>query len=143
VALRTLAFALALVVVILLTACATGTRPRASAKLLPFEAIHTKVRRYVRLEAGYRLPSCGRLVFYGPAYPPPGQSEPLETIVIADGPAIYFDNRTGQVFARCDYWHCTKHSRYCQRQCPPREWTCEGIAPDPPANTSLEPTRGR
>lgn len=136
--LRASALVLAGFAVVSLGSCATGPEPRAKARLLPFEAIHSKVRKYVRLQAAYRLPSCGRLVFYGPAYPPPGQPDPMEDMVIADGPATYFDNRTGRVFARCDYWYCTKHSRFCQRQCPPREWTCEGIAKDPPADTSPE-----
>ena len=109
----------------------------------PFEAIHSKVRKYLQLAPGSRLKSCGRLVFFGPAYPPAGQMDPLGIIHIADGPATYFDNRTGAVVAHCDYWYCTKHSRSCRHQCPPREWTCEGIAPDPPANTSLERTRAR
>jgi hypothetical protein len=38
---------------------------------------------------------------------------------------MFFDNRNGRLVARCDYWYCTKHSAYCNRECPPREWTCD------------------
>ena len=111
------------------------------AQLLSFEQIHKSIQKSLRLTKGQRLISCNSLVFLGRVYPPAGEPDPMAEIVIADGPATYFDNTTGSEYARCDFWYCTKHARYCDKQCPPKRWTCDGIAEDPPADTTLEPTR--
>ena len=116
---------------------------REQARLLPFEQIHKSIRKSARLAKGERMVSCNSLVFLGRTYPPAGEPDPNADIVIADGPATYFDNATGAEYARCDFWYCSKHSRYCNTHCPPKRWTCDGIAEDPPANTSPERTSER
>jgi hypothetical protein len=113
------------------------------ARLLPFEQIHPHIRRIANLEKGDRVLSCNSLIVLGRIYPPAGEPNPMAEIVVSDGPANYFDNSTGGKVGQCDFWYCTKHSRYCDTQCPPKRWTCDGIADDPPANTSLERTRER
>ena len=117
--------------------------PPEKARLLPFERIHKNIRKSARLAKGQRMLSCNSLVFLGRTYPPAGEPDPIDDIIVADGPATYFDNATGAEYARCDFWYCTKHHRYCDTQCPPKRWTCDGTAKDPPANTSLERTRER
>jgi len=121
--------------------CVTAAPPKA--RLLPFEKIHKKVRKYLELGQGQRLASCGDLVFYGQSYPPFGEYDELMAIVLADGPASYFDNRTGKRIAQCGYWYCTNHNNYCDRSCPPREWFCEGLEIEPPASKLLEPARAQ
>jgi hypothetical protein len=53
-------------------------------------------------------------------------SSETDEIVIADGPAAYFDNTTGEAVADCSYWYCLKHNRECNLQCPVRAWVCRG-----------------
>jgi hypothetical protein len=98
------------------------------AKLLPPDRIHSKIRKFADLRENRTLAACHRLVFVGEDWPAPGsEPEELDKIVLADGPALYFDNLSGRKVADCSYWYCTHHNAECDAGCPPREWTCEGV----------------
>jgi hypothetical protein len=105
------------------------------AKLPPPDRIHSKIRKAAGLAENRTLAVCDRLVFVGEDWPAPG-SEPdeLDKIVLADGPASYFDNRSGRKVANCSYWYCTKHNAECDSGCPPREWNCVGVDTGTPEN---------
>lgn len=112
------------------TACSTSTHvnlpPRA--KLLSPDQVHSRIRRFADLPAERRLASCNGLVFVGRTYPAPGSGvETIDEIVLADGPALYFDNRSGRKIADCSYWFCTRNSALCKARCPLPEWTCLGV----------------
>ena len=108
------------------------------ARLLPYEKVHKEIRKYVGLMEGHRLMSCGNLVYVGTQYPPFGDYDPANEIIIADGPATYFDNRSGRVVAHCDFWYCTKHSDFCIRNCPLKEWKCRGLDVESPSKVAPE-----
>jgi hypothetical protein len=111
-------------------ACTSSTQVRLPprAKLLEYEKIHSKIRRFATLEEGRRLATCNGLVFVGRSHPAPGAAPTdLDEIEIADGPAVYFDNRTGRKIADCSYWFCVKNNAFCNARCPVREWTCHGL----------------
>jgi hypothetical protein len=98
------------------------------AELLPPERVHSKIRKFAQVPENRRLAACRGLVFVGRTWPSPGSEVgELDEIVLADGPALYFDNRSGRKVADCSYWYCTKHNVECDTGCPPREWTCVGV----------------
>jgi hypothetical protein len=103
--------------------CACTISPPAPS-WIPYKEVHPQVRRKLQMEREDRVLSCNDLVYFGRFRR--ASARETDEIVIADGPAAYFDNTTGEAVADCSYWYCLKHNRECNLQCPVRAWVCRG-----------------
>jgi hypothetical protein len=110
--------------VVLASACTSAPAQRLPTQM-EYEQVHPKLRKLLRLNPGYSVASCGSLIFAGPIK----RNSELDNVEIADGPANYYDNRSGRRIAACDYWTCSRNNSYCNRSCPPREWKCTSHIP--------------
>jgi len=94
---------------------------------IPMEQVHPRIRRqFGEREPGTVMKSCNGFVFFGDNSPglPCGVPHSTCDIVLADGPAEYYDNRLGVKVQSCNFWYCGKHQKQCRENCPPRQWTC-------------------
>ena len=112
---------------LVLLGCATPAQRQG--EWLSYEQISPKLRKKIRMEPHHYVKSCGSLINVGQfkteeQLQPPGQDEPYEEIVIADGPSNFYDRRTSELVVDCGYWSCTRHPKICDRYCPPQGWTC-------------------
>lgn len=112
----------------LIVACAkppVARGERLPPTLMEYTQVHTRLRDALRMKEGEKLQSCGEIVFIGPVFTDKGKARGE----LADGPASYYDNRTGRRIASCDFWTCASDNEYCDRSCPPRKWTCTFYVP--------------
>jgi len=102
-------------------------------KWLSYEQVNPSLRRKIGMEPGDYVKACGRFSNVGQFRTAkdlqPRKPGEYEEIILADGPANFYDRKTGQLVAECGYWSCTRHPRFCSRHCPPREWTCDWEMP--------------
>jgi hypothetical protein len=96
---------------------------------LSYEQITPKLREQIRMQPDYLVKACGNLINVGrfkteKEMHPPKRGEPFEELVVADGSSDFYDRRTSELIAECGDWTCTRNPQFCDRQCPPPEWTC-------------------
>ena len=94
--------------------------PHPFSAYLEYEQVQPKLRRRLGMRPGDKIESCGALIFAGSIK----TGTEMDEVVIEDGPANYYDNRSGRRVAACGYWNCSRHNAYCAKSCPPKEWTC-------------------
>lgn len=130
---------LRLLCALLVTSCASHvdrqhseaaiTKTLPAPTLLGFESVHVRIRRELQLQPGDYVESCGKLVFAGPVKQLKPDGSYGEEVVIADGPAAYYDNSSGKLVAECSFWRCFSDNRYCDKYCPPANWKCKWYVP--------------
>ena len=78
---------------------------------ISLDRLHPDIRRSISDPESWLLSGCGNLVHTMKKY-------------IGGGSSNFYDNRTGQVIAVCDFWFCSKNNEYCSTHCPPATWKC-------------------
>lgn len=112
--------AAAVVAAVLCAACAAPT-----AHWIPYDQVHAKLRRRIGMQPGQLVLACQNMVFVGQIRHETASE--LDHVVVADGPATYYDNLRGEILQNCNFWYCSKNNEDCDAHCPWREWRC----PDP------------
>ena len=72
---------------------------------------------------GFPLDRDGNVIIPEALGPTVGDFHPGD-VSAADGPAYYFERRSGKVLGYCG-GYCMMGGEKCARTCPPPEWTCQ------------------